>query len=239
MRNRTFIHSIGGILMLAPALAACGNASAEPRQPESYAELKARQDRDFAASPDVHLPEVRERLRALGVTDDAIREVRDEYNEPIFQLRPDEATFERIDKQALAKLELDSRYRFRLTDRSQIKIYGPFNGAETHAREKVTAIRELAEKNETDRIPRYRAGLPMTAYARSLETYCGYGPGEALRVIDGQWLEYTHHMANDAAIKAANRQSYAPFACMKRVVDATDLGRHFIGNRGRQKAIDY
>ena len=237
MPRRTDISSIliiGAML----ALSSCGNTSAEPRRQESLAELKARQEREFAASPDVRLPELRERLHGLGVSDDAIREVRDDYDEPIFLLTPDDATFERIDKKELAKLELDSRYRFRLTDPGQIKRYGPFNGAETHAREKAKAIQQLAEKGETDRIPRYRPSLAMTAYARSLEAYCGYGPGEALRVIDGRWLEYTHHMASDAAIKAANRQTYAPFACVKRIVDATDLYPHFIGNRGRQKAIN-
>ena len=25
-----------------------------------------------------------------------------------------------------------------------------------------------------------------------LEAYCGYGPDEALRVIDGKWLEYNN-----------------------------------------------
>ena len=220
-------------------LAACGNAPTEPRRQESYAELKARQDRDFAASPNVQLPELRNRLYALGVPDGALRKVRDDYGEPIFLLTLDDATFERIDKKRLAKLELDSRYRFRLTDLDQIRRYGPFNGAETHAREKAKAVRELAEKDETDRIPRYRTGLAMLNYARALEAYCGYASGEALRVIDGRWLEYTHQMASDAAIAASKRESYAPFACVKRIVDATDLGQHFIGNRGREGAVDY
>lgn len=219
------------------AIAACGNTPAEPRKQESYAELKARQDRDFAESPDMRLPELRERLHALGVSDGAIREVRDDYGEPIFLLSPDVDTFNGIDKAQLAKLELDSRYRLRLTDPEQIKQYGPFNAAETDAREKEKALRELAEKNESDRIPRYRQGMDMKAYARSLESYCGYRNGEALRVIDGKWLEYTRNMASDAAIAASKRESYAPFACVKRVVDATDLGPHFIGNRRREGTI--
>jgi GMP synthase-like glutamine amidotransferase len=57
----------GGAML---ALAACGGAG-EPRRQESYAELKARQDREFAASPDIQLPEVRRRLRAMGVADSA------------------------------------------------------------------------------------------------------------------------------------------------------------------------
>jgi hypothetical protein len=233
MPSTTGVGFAGVIL----ALAACSNSPVEPRKQESYAELKARQDRDFAESPDIRLPELRERLHALGIADGAIREVRDDYGEAIFLLSPDAATFDRVDKAQLAKLELDSRYRLRLTDPEQIRQYGPFNAAETDAREKAKALRELAEKNETDRIPRYRQGMDMTDYARSLEAYCGYNNGEALRVIDGQWLEYTHNMASDAAIAASNHESFAPFACVKRVVDATDLGPHFIGNRGREGTI--
>jgi hypothetical protein len=241
MPRRTDINSIliiGAALAFGSALSGCGSAPAEPRRQESFAELKARQDREFAASPDMRLPELRQRLHALGVSDHAIREVPDDYGEPIFLLTPDDATFDRIDKAALAKLELDSRYRLRLTDPEQIRRFGPFNEAETWAREKAIALQQLAQKGETDRIPRYRAGMAMIAYARSLEAYCGYGPGEALRVIDGHWLEYTHRMASDAALRGSRLQSYAPFACVKRVVDATDLGRHFIGNRGREGAID-
>lgn len=220
-------------------VASCGNAPGESRRQESFQELYDRQQADLAASPDVQVPELKERLRALGVTDEAVKPTTDDYGETVLQLDLTDAAFDRIDKKSLAKLHLDSRYRFELADPRQVHVFALHSGAEHFAREKAKALRELAEKGETDRIPRYRPGMDMIGYALQLESYCGYGPGDALRVIDGAWLEYTHKMASDAAIASSKKQSWAPFACVKRVVDATDLRRHFIGNRGREGAIDY
>ncbi len=201
---------------------------------ESLAELDAKQDRDFAASPDVQLPELRQRLRALGVTDaNVTRTVDDDYGVPILMLSFTPAQYARLDKVALAKLELDSRYRFRLTDPDQIRDFAGYSVAENWAREGAIARQELADKGELDRFPRYVPGRSMTIYARQLEAYCGYAPGEALRVTDGKWLEYRNEMASGAAMAGANGRSYADFACVRRIVYATDLGRHFIGNRPR------
>jgi len=97
------------------------------------------------------------------------------------------------------------------------------------------AIRELAEKGETDKIPRYRNSMSMLAYARSVEDYCGYAPGGAFQIVDGKWLNFTHKMVRDAAAAAAEQRSWASFACVKRIVEATDLGRYFIGNRARSQ----
>ncbi len=231
------ILSIGAVLAFDLALSGCGKAPAEPRRMESYEELKSAQDRDFAASPDIQLPDVRERLRALGVAEGSIARSTDDYHEPILLLTLTAAQFAKLDKPALARLEIDSRYRFRLTDPGQIKAFASFSVAEQGARDAAVARRELAEKGETDKFPRYKAGSDMTTYARALEDYCGYGPGEAFRVIDGKWLEYNNKMASDGAIAASRKQGYAPFACIRRIVYATDLGRHFIGNRGREGAV--
>lgn len=235
-RSLTHAFSIAAVALLA---AACGNASGEPRRQESFQELDQKQKADFAASPDVQIPELRKRLRALGVADDDAAGGADEHGEAILFLSLDAGEFARIDKRALAKLELDSRYRFRLTNPTQIKVFAGYSVAEHNAREKAIALKELADKGETGRFPRYRPGLNMQDYARALESYCGYGPGEALRVVDGNWLEYNNKMTSDAAIAASKEESYAPFACVRRIVYATNLGRHFIGNRGREGAIDY
>jgi hypothetical protein len=233
------IPAIGAALAFGSVLSACGEAPAEPRRQESYEELIQRQQADFAALPDMQVPELRQRLRALGVADGHIKPATDDYGEQILLITLDDAEFARIDKRALAKLQFDSRHRLGLTQPDQGKSLAVYSVAETHVRDKARALRELAEKGETDRIPRYQSAVTMQRYAEALESYCGYRTGEALRVVDGEWLDYTQKMASDAAVAASNRQSFAPFACVKRVVDATDLHRHFIGNRGSEGAIDY
>jgi hypothetical protein len=220
-----------GPAVLIPWLVACSPFPDGQRRMETLAELNAKQDRDFAASPDIQLPELRKRLRALGVTDASIGQAVDDYDEPILMLSFDRAQYDKLDKPALAKLELDSRYRFRLTDPWQIRDFAGHSVAENWAREGAIALQELADKGELDRFPRYVPGRSMNIYARQLEAYCGYGPGEALHVTDGKWLEYNNQMTSDAAIGAASGKSYANFACVRRIVYATNLGRHFIGNR--------
>jgi hypothetical protein len=223
---------IGAVAIM--ALAACSPFPERQRRMESKAELQAKQDADFAASPDVELPELRQRLHSLGVTDANMSSaVDDDYGVPILMLSFTPAEYARLDKPALAKLELDSRYRLRLTDPSQIHDLAQVSGADVQERERAIALKELADKGEMDRFPRYVPGRSMTIYARQLEAYCGYRPAEALRVIDGKWLEYNNPMVLDAAVSAANGQSYANFMCLRRIVYATDLRRHFIGNRPR------
>jgi len=195
------------------------------------AELQAKQNADYAAMPDVRLPELKQRLHALGVTDANMAPALDDYDEPILMLSFTPAEYARLDKEALAKLELDSRYRFRLTDPEQIHDLAKISGADMQARDKAVALKELADKGEMDRFPRYVPGRSMTIYARQLEAYCGYRPGEALIVTDGKWLQYNNRMVLDAAVGASNGRSYADFMCLRRIVYATDLGRHFIGNR--------
>jgi hypothetical protein len=227
------------IAVLAPAvaLAACSPFPTGQRRMESFEELKAKQDADFAASPDVRLPELRDRLHALGVTDANMTPAIDDYDEPILTLTFSPAEYARLDKAALARLELDSRYRFRLTDPRQIHDLAKVSGAELFARDKAIALKELVDKGEMDRFPRYVPGHSMTIYARQLEAYCGYGPGQAFRVTDGKWLEYENQIVSDAAVAGANGRSYADFECVRRIVYAADLGNHFIGNRPRPGAL--
>jgi hypothetical protein len=214
------------------SLAACGNASFQQRRMESDAELQKIDEQEFANSPDVQLPQLREKLHALGIADEEISETVEENDVPIFMLTLDDAKFSRLDKAAMAKLQLDSRYRFELKDQDQIKKFAHFSGAENTKRTKAEALRYLAKNGELDKFPRYRAGTPMIAYARALEHYCGYQAGEALSVIDGRWLEYRHHMVDKAVEDQDGRaHGMASFKCLVRIVYATDLQPHFIGNR--------
>jgi hypothetical protein len=216
------------------SLAACGNSRAEPRRMESDAELQAVDKQEFDSSPDMQLPELRERLHALGIIDGEISETVEENGVQIFMLTIDDAKFDRIDKAAMARLQLDSRYRFDLKDQGQARKFAHFSGAENTKRTKAEALRYLAKNGEMGRFPVYRPGTPMVAYAKALEHYCGYQPGEALNVIDGQWLEYRHLMVDKAVEDQDGREhGMASFKCLVRVVYATDLQPHFIGNRSQ------
>jgi hypothetical protein len=216
------------------SLAACGNAKFEPRRMESDAELQAVDKQEFDNSPDVQLPELRERLHALGVTDREISETVEENGVPIFMLTLDDAKFDKLDKAAMARLQLDSRYRLGLKDRDQVRKFAHFSVEENAKREKEEALRYLAKNGEMGRFPVYRPGTPMVAYARALEHYCGYQDGEALNVVDGQWLEYRHLMVDKAVEDQDGRDhGMASFKCLVRIVYATDLQPHFIGNRSQ------
>jgi hypothetical protein len=220
--------------VLALSLAACGNAKFEPRRMESDTELQAVDKQEFDNSPDVQLPELRERLHGLGITDGEITETVEENGVPIFILTLDDAKFERLDKAALARLQLDSRYRFDLKDQEQARKFAHFSGAENKKRTKAEALRYLTKNGEMGRFPVYRPGTPMVAYAKALEHYCGYEDGEALNVIDGQWLEYRHLMVDKAVEDQDGRDhGMASFKCLVRIVYATDLQPHFIGNRSQ------
>jgi len=216
------------------SLAACGNAPFEPRRMESDAELQKVDEQEFNATPDMQLPELREQLHKLGITDQEISETVEENDAPIFMLTLDDAKFDKLDKAAMAKLQLDSRYRFDLKDPDQVRKFAHFSVAENTKREKAEALRYLVKNGEMRKFPRYRDGMPMVAYARVLEHYCGYDEGEALNVIDGRWLEYRHRMVDKAVEDQDGRDhGMASFKCLVRIVYATDLGSHFIGNRSQ------
>jgi len=216
------------------SLGACGNAKFEPRRMESDAELQKIDEQEFNATPDMQLPELRTELHELGITDKEISETVEENDVRIFMLTLDDAKFDKLDKAAMAKLQLDSRYRFDLKDPDQVRKFAHFSVAENTKREKAEALRYLAKNGEMGKFPRYRDGMPMVAYARALEHYCGYDEGEALNVIDGRWLEYRHRMV-DKAVEDQDGGDYgmASFKCLVRIVYATDLGPHFIGNRSQ------
>ena len=201
---------------------------------ESDAELQAVDKQEFDNSPDMQLPELRKKLHGLGITDREISETIEENYVPIFMLTLDDAKFDKLDKAELARLQLDSRYRFDLKDQEQVRKFAHFSGRENRKRTKAEALRYLAKNGEMGRFPVYRPRTPMVAYARALEHYCGHRPGEALNVVEGRWLEYRHRMV-DKPVEDRDGQAHglASFKCVVRSVYATDLQPHFIGNRGR------
>jgi hypothetical protein len=201
---------------------------------ENDAELQARDEKEFANSPDMQLPELRKELHKLGITDAEISETVEDHGVPIFALTLDDAKFDTINKARMAELQHDSRYRFDLKDRDQIRKFAEYSVAEDAKRRKVRYLRELAENGEMGKFPRYREGAPMVAYAKALEHYCGYQPGEALNVIDGQWLEYRNQMVDKAVEdQDGSEHGMTSFKCLVRIVYATDLQPHFIGNRSQ------
>lgn len=223
--------------VLATAVAGCAKGE-QQRRVESEAELEAQDRLAFERSPDVGITELRRRLAALGVGAEAIRESTDpDHGIAILALRLSDAQFAAIDKAALAALLLDSRYRFDLVDQRQQRALAAYSVEEDRKRRRDRYWTELKANGELDIFPRYRAGSDMTAYARRLEDYCGYEPGEALTVIDGRWLQYRNAMV-DGAVR--RQQSGAPgmaaFKCMVRIIYATELQPYFIGNRGRPGA---
>lgn len=238
MSTQQNIHFLGAAFT-SLLLAACGNAPGQPRRMESDAELQAWDEKEFANSPDMQLPELRKELHQLGITDGEISETVEENGVPIFMITLDDAKFDELDKAALARLQLDSRYRLELKGQDQVRKFAHFSVAEKARREKAEALRYLAKNGEMGRFPVYRPGTPMIAYARALEHYCDYQPGEALNVIEGRWLEYRHLMVDKAVEDEDGREhGMASFKCVVRIVYATDLQPHFIGNRGRAGAIE-
>ena len=233
MSARNATHLVGAASLLL-SLAACSNASFEPRRMESDAELQAQDAQAFANSPDMQLPELRKELHRLGITDAEISDAVEDHGVSTFVLTLDEAKFDKLDKARMAELQHDSRFRFDLKDQDQIRKFAEFSVAEDTKRKKAEALRYLAENGENGRFPRYRDGMPMVAYARTLEHYCGYDDGEALNVVDGRWLEYRHRMVDKAVEDQDGREhGMASFKCLVRIVYATDLGAHFIGNRSQ------
>ena len=226
-------------LVLTLAMAGCGDAPGIAGHIETRDERIKRQEAEFNASPDIKGEELRRRLNALGIKDAWMKPAIEEHGIEIFELRVPKADFAKLDHRALAKLNLDSRYRFDFVDPDQIHTAALYHGAEMHEREQAKALKELAERGQLDSYPRYQKGMPVSLYAPKLEAWCGYNKGQALRVVDGDWVDYQRTMV-DMAVTDKDGRASASFDCMKRVVDAsTEFRRRFIGNRGREGAIDY
>lgn len=228
------------ILAVLPTLGACdGEAPGIRGHVETIDQRIKRHEAEYLATPDIKGAELRAALRAQGIKDSWISPGTEENGVEILQLRVPDPEFARLNHRALATLALDSRYRIEFVDEDQVRIAALHHGAEMHVRNRAKALKELAARNQLNSYPRYREGVPMSAFVQQLEGWCGYEQEQALRVIDGEWVDYRHSMV-DLAAKDQQGRAMASFDCVKRVVDATpELGRRFIGNRGRQGAIDY
>ena len=225
-------------LALTAALASCGNeAPGIENHIETMDQRMRRQAAEFAATPDIKGEELRKRLNALGIKDSWMKPALEEHGVEIFELRVPPADFARLDKDALAKLVLDSRYRFEFVDKDQVREFAFAQGRETRARDKANALKQLADRGQLKTYPRFREGMLLSAFAPRLEAWCGYKEGQALRVVEDKWVDYQPEMVN-LAVQDKDGRASASFDCMKRVVDAsTELQRRFIGNRRRQGAV--
>ena len=221
-------------LALTGALASCGNeAPGIENHIETMDQRMRRQAAEFDATPDIKGEELHKRLNALGVKDAWMKPAVEEHGVEIFELRVPPPEFARLDKDALAKLVRDSRYRFEFVDKDQIRQFAIAEGRETRARDKAKALKELTERGQINTFPRYREGMVMSFFAPRLEAWCGYNEGQALRVVEDKWVDYQPEMVN-LAVQDKDERASASFDCMKRVVDAsTELQRRFIGNRRR------
>ena len=232
----------GATLLLAalPTLGGCDREAEGIRGPiETIEQRMKRQAAEFERTPDIKGLELRTALRRLGIRDSWMTPATEENGIEILQLRVPKREFGALDHRALAKLVLDSRYRFEFVDEGQARTAASYHAAEMHERDRTTALSQLKQRGQLDSYPRFTSGAAMSAFAPKLEDWCGYKPGQALRVIDGDWVDYRHAMV-DLAVADRDGRATASFDCVKRVVDATpELRRHFIGNRGRQGAIDY
>jgi hypothetical protein len=226
--------------VLAPAVSGCDReAPGVLGRVETIQQRIDRQAAEFEAMPDIKGPELMAALRKFGIADEWITPAVEENRVEILELRVPSAAFARLDHRALAKLRLDSRYRFDFVDPEQARTAAQYHGAELHVRDQAKALKELQERGQINDYPRYQAGMAVSEFAPLLEAWCGYERGQAFRIVDGNWVDYAHAMVDLGAADREGRAS-ASFDCVKRVVDATPELRHrFIGNRGRQGAIDY
>ena len=230
------------ILAASTLLAGCGTR----HSPETLKQRQARQQAEYEASPNIKGEELQQRLIAAGIPTQAMTPTLDDYQEQVFAIRIDRPAFDALDKRRLAKLMLDSRSRFQFVDPVQSREFAHFTVAEMNTRAEAKAIAELKARGEFDKIPRYRNGEPMRSFANRLELYCGIEPGDALVVEDAAWLNWNNgsYLTEIARAGAEGRtvkqlRSLESFDCLKRIIDATKVRRHFIGSRGREGEIDY
>jgi hypothetical protein len=230
MHWRQFIL-VGGLL----SLAGCG----EPPRGSGVHELSpadrlARDEARFRAGETLGVDRLERRLAALGLRGDEMARATDEdYGIEMVRLSIGPKRLAEIDREALARLDLDSNYRIAFADRSVEQAMAHYSAEEAFRRDQAEAIAELKRQGDWERVPRRRGTEPMPRFARRLESWCDYEPGEALEVIDGAWLEYAHEFVDGAVREPTPGRKAAQFDCLRRVVYATELRWAFIGNRGR------
>lgn len=199
----------------------------------SLAERIAIGEARFRAGERLGIESLQRRLLALGLRRDEIGRATDEdYGIELVRLAIGPRRLAELDAQALARLQLESNYRLAFSDPGAERAFAAYEAEEGFRRDQAEAIAELKRYGDWESVPRRRGREAMPLFARRLESWCDYEPGEALNVIDGAWLEYAREFVDSAVREAVPGRKAAQFDCLRRVVYATELRWNFIGNRG-------
>jgi len=219
-------------LVLAIALASCGGAERGAGiYPETPAERQARQQAKFEAGEKIGLDGLRRELAALGLKPGEYAQVTEpDHQIKVLELRAGPGRIAAIDRKALARLVLDSNFRLTFADPESARAVDV--AEELYRREMAMEIAILKRHGDWGRVPRPRPGEPIQMLAHRIEDWCGFDPGGALLVVGGKWLEYSHAPVDEAVTEQVPGAAAARFDCLRRVVYATQLRRHFIGYRG-------
>jgi hypothetical protein len=217
------------------SLAGCGDPPRGSGVHElSPAQRIAQDEARFQAGEKLGVDALERQLQALGLhPEEMVRTTDEDYGIEVVRLSIGPERLAALDRPALARLNLDSNYRITFADLSAERAFAHYSGEEAFRRDQAEAIAELKRHGDWHRVPRRRGIEPMARFARRLESWCGYEAGEALNVIDGAWLEYTHEFVDGAVREPTPGRKAAQFDCLRRVVYATELRWSFIGNRGR------
>lgn len=201
----------------------------------SPAERLAADEARFRAGEKLGIKSLQRRLLAMGLRRDEIsRAIDEDYGIELVRLAIRPRRLSELDAQALARLQLDSNYRLAFPDPAAERAFAAYTVEEGFRRDQAEAIAELKRYGDWERVPRRRGREAMPLFARRLESWCDYAPGEGLHVIDGEWLEYSREFVDRAVREATPGRKAAQFDCLRRVVYATELRWDFIGNRGFQ-----
>jgi len=189
----------------------------------------------FRAGEKLGIASLQRRLLALGLRRDEMgRAIDEDYRIELVLLAIGPRRLAELDAKALARLQLDSNYRLAFSDPAAERAFAAHAAEEGFRRDQAEAIAELKRYGDWESVPRRRGREAMPLFARRLESWCDYAPGEGLKVVDGAWLEYARGFVDGAVREASPGRKTAQFDCLRRVVYATELRWNFIGNRGFQ-----
>jgi hypothetical protein len=220
------------IMLLAFTLAACEPERGEGVYPRTAAEREADTEAKFQAGEKLGLGGLRVRLHALGVKESEIAQVVEpDHGVTVLQLAFGPDRLRALDSRALADLVLDSNFRLTFADPATARAVPV--AEEDYRRERLAEVAVLKRHGDWQRVPRQRLGESVASIARRVEHWCDFDPGDALRVIDGAWLDYRHAPVDTAVRELGAGPASDKFDCLRRTVYATQLRRRFIGYRGR------
>ncbi|MXO75373.1 hypothetical protein GRI40_09125 [Altererythrobacter aerius] len=221
------------LLLVALLASACQGERGAGVYRETPEARQARQDAAFLAGERVGVGAIKGRLADIGIGPDRYRLVTDpDHGVELVELAGPPDGLSKSQREALGRLVVDSNFRLTFADAATERAVDP--GEEMYRRDVITAIAELDRHGDWDRVPRMTPGESLTLLARRIEAWCDFERGDALNVIDERWLEYSHAPVDAAVTEPVPADAAARFDCLRRVVYATQLRRHFIGYRGEQ-----